>query len=229
MNETPPVPPVPQQKKGIPVLGWLGIGCGTILIIAIIAISLLVGWCKRTVGDISDFQNNPEKATAEMIIKLSPEVEKVSQDDAAGEMTIRTQDGKVMTMSYKDISEGKFTMTDAEGNIAEFEGSDLSQVPAWVPRLPDLKSVTSAFNNQADGKTSGLYVATTGQSAEELTEFFNTESKKLKATSSSVSSTTVNAMQSRTLSYGGNGKKLNIVITSQPGEDTRVRVGYTEN
>ena len=84
-NATPPVPSLPQPKKGIPALGWVGIGCGTILIIAIIVISLLIGWCKRTVGDISDFQKNPEKAAAEMMVRMNPDVKKISQDDAEGE------------------------------------------------------------------------------------------------------------------------------------------------
>ena len=229
MNEIPPVPPVPEPKKGLPVLGWIGIGCGTILIIGVITISLLIGWCKRTVGDISDFQNNPGKAAAEMMVKFHPEVEKISQDDAAGEMTIRTKDGKEVTMSYKDISEGKFAITDAEGNTAEFGGTDLSKIPAWVPRLPGQANVISAFQNQAGGKSSGVYVATTNQPAEELTEFFKAEAETLKTTSSSISSTAVNGVETRNLTFSGSGKTLTIVITSKPGTDTEVSVGFTES
>jgi hypothetical protein len=161
MNETPPVPPVPSAKKGMPVIGWVGIGCGTILIIAVMVVSLLIGWCKRNVGDLADFQKNPEKAAAEMIVKMNPELEKVSQDDAKGEMTIRTKDGQEMTLTYKDIAEGKFTMKDAKGNITQFGQSDLTNVPAWVPRIPGMKSSTGSFHNQEGGKVTGLYVATT--------------------------------------------------------------------
>lgn len=227
-NAPPPVPPVPQPKNGIPALGWVGIGCGTILVIAIVVVSLLVGWCKRNVGDISEFQKNPEKAAAEMMVRMNPDVEKVSQDDAKGEMTIRTKDGKVLTMSYKDISEGKFAVRDAEGNIAEFGGSDLSQIPAWVPRAPGLKNVTSAFKNQQGGKISGLYTATTAASPDQLDEFFKAEAEKLGTNSSSTSTTTVNGTENRSLSFKGRGRNLNIVITAKPGEDTQVSVGYEE-
>jgi hypothetical protein len=223
---TPPPPPAPQ--KGIPALAWVGIGCGGILIVAIIAVSRLVGWCKRTVGDISEFQKNPEKAAAELMVRMNPDLEKISQDDTKGEMTIRTKDGREMTMRYKDIAEGKFTVTDGEGNVAEFGGSDLSQVPAWVPRVPDMKIVTSAFKNQQDGKTSGLYTATSSQSADQLGEFFAAEARKLGASSSSTSTTSVNGVENRILTFEGGGRTLNIVITTKPGDDTQVSVGYEE-
>lgn len=225
MQENPPALP---PKKGIPVLGWVGIGCGTLLIIAILVISLLIGWCKRTVGDLSEFQNNPEKAAAEMMVRMHPDVEKVSQDDAKGEMTLRTKDGKEMTLSYKDISEGKFAVLDAPGNLVEFAGTDLSTLPAWVPRVPDMITATASIMNQENGKTSGLYTATSAIPVAELEEFFRTEAEKLKPTSSSRSSTMVNGVESRILNFEGSGRKLNIVITSKPGEDVQVSVGFEE-
>ena len=45
-----------------------------------------------------------------MMVRMNPDVEKVSQDETKGEMTIRTKDGKEMTSRYKDIAEGKFMM-----------------------------------------------------------------------------------------------------------------------
>jgi hypothetical protein len=228
MNGNTPVPPVPSDKKGIPVLGWVGIGCGTILIIVIVVVSLMIGWCKRTVGDLSEFKRNPEKAAAEMMVRLNPDLKMVTQDEARGEMTIRTKDGKEITMSYKDVAEGRFLLKDADGNIAEFGGIDLSKLPAWVPRVPDVKTATAMFRNEETGKGSGLYSATTTKSAAELGEFFKAEAEKLKATSSNSSSTVVDGVESRTLGFEGAGKKLNIVITSKPGADTQVTVSYEE-
>jgi hypothetical protein len=228
MNGNPPVPPAPQSKKGIPVLGWVGIGCGTMLIIAIIVISLLVGWCKRTVGDISEFKKNPEKAAAEMMVRLNPDLTKVSQDDAKGEMTIRTKDGQEMTMSYKDISEGKFILKDAQGNVSEFGGSDLTKVPAWVPRVPDIKTTSASIQNSDSGKTSGLYAVTSGESIDALDEFFKAEAAKLKFTESSRTTANADGVENRNLSFAGNGRTLNIVITGKPGENAQVNVGYEE-
>jgi hypothetical protein len=226
MNDHQGAPPVPQEKKGIPVLGWVGIGCGTILIIAIIAVSLLIGWCKRTVGDLSEFQRNPEKAAAEMVVRLSPDIEMVSQDESKGEMTIRTKDGETITLSYKDIAEGKFRMKDAQGNTTEIGSADLSKLPSWVPRVPEMKNATSSMQSERDGMVSGLYSATSAQAAEALEEHFKSELGKLGSGSTSSSNTTLNGSASRTLSAERDGRKIDIVITAKPGEDTMVNVGY---
>ncbi len=226
MNENQGAPPVPQAKKGIPVLGWVGIGCGTILIIAIIGISLLIGWCKQAVGDLSEFQRNPEKAAAEMVVRFTPDLEMVSQDEAKGEMTIRTKGGETITMSYKDISEGKFRMRDAAGNTTEIGSADLSKLPSWVPRVPDVKDATSSVQNERDGNVSGLYSVTTTQSADQLEDHFKAGAEKPGSGSSSQSSASFNGTESRTLSFERDGRKINIVITAKPGEDTMVNVGY---
>ncbi len=228
MNENAPVPPAAPAKKGLPVLGWVGIGCGTVVVIAVVVVSLMVGWCKRTVGDLSEFKNNPEKAAAELMVKMNPDLTKISQDDAKGEMTIRTKDGQEMTLSYKEMTEGKFTVKDAQGNIAQIGKLDLSTVPAWVPRVPRMKSATGACQNQEEGKISGLYSATTDESSSGLEEFFKVEAGKLKMTEAGRTSFNTDGVESRILAYEGDGRKLTIIITGRPGEDLQVNVGYEE-
>jgi hypothetical protein len=231
MHEIPPVssePPVSPSKKGMPVLGWVGIGCGTVILIAVVVVSLLVGWCKRTVGDVSEFKKNPEKAAAEMMVRMNPDLTMVSQDAAKGEMTIRTKDGQEMTMNYKDVSTGKFTMKDAQGNTTQIGQSDLSNVPAWVPRVPKMKSASGSFQNKEERKISGLYTATTTESVSGLATFFKAEAEKLNMTSSSRTALKADGVENLMLSYEGDGQTLNIVITGKPGEDTQVNVGYEE-
>lgn len=212
----------------MPVLGWVGIGCGTMLIITVVVIALLIGWCKRTVGDISEFKRNPEKAGAELMVRMNPDLKKISQDDAKGEMTIRTKDGEEMTVSYKEISRGVFTFKDAEGNIIHSGQTDLTVVPAWVPRPSQPKAISASMQKKEGGKVSGFYAATSAESIDALNEFFKAESAKLKFTKSSNSSFNADGVESRSLSFEGAGRKLNIVLTGKPGEDVLVNVGYEE-
>ncbi|MCX6864664.1 MAG: hypothetical protein NTV46_00340 [Verrucomicrobia bacterium] len=233
MNENIPVPPVPPSnpavKKGMPTLAWVGIGCGTVIVIAVVVVAMLVGWCKRSVGDLSEFKNNPEKAAAEMMVRLNPEIKLVSQDDAKGEMTIRTKDGQEMTMSYKDVGEGKITMKDAQGNVSQIGKSDLSNVPAWVPRVPKMKSATGSFQNKEDEKITGLYSATSDESISKLDEFFKTEAGKLKMTEASRTSMNTDGVENLITAYEGEGgRMLNVIITGKPGEAAQVNVGYEE-
>jgi hypothetical protein len=230
MNDQPPVAPdaPAATKKGIPVLGWVGLGCGTMIVIAIVAMSLLAGWCKRSVGNLADFKDHPEKASAEMMVKMNPDLQKVAQDDAKGEMTIRTKDGQEMTLSYKDVAGGKFMIRDAKGNSAQIGQADLSNVPAWVPRAPNIKTTTGSFQNKEEGKISGLYNATSTASAGALEEFFKTQADKLKLTESSRTSMNVDGVENRILAYEGDGRTLNIVINGKPGEDVQINVAYEE-
>jgi len=228
MNESTSNPPAAPAKKGLPVLGWVGIGCGTVLVIAVVVVSLMVGWCKRTVGGLSEFKNNPEKAAAELMVKMNPDLTKISQDDAKGEMTIRTKDGQEMTLSYKEVTEGKFTVKDAQGNIAQVGKSDLSTVPAWVPRVPKMKSTTGSYLNQKEGQIAGFYSATTDESSNGLEEFFKLEAGKLKMPEAVRTSFNTDGVENRILTYEGDGRKLSIIITGKPGEDLQVNVSYEE-
>ncbi len=226
MQDQAPVPPPPTEKKGIPVLGWVGIGCGTILILAIVIISLLIGWCKRTVGDFSEFQRNPEKATAEMVLRLHPEVKVLTQDEAKGQMTLRMKDGSERTMSYEDVVAGKFVLPALPAGDLPLATEDLSQLPAWVPRAPGLKPGAALTLAEKDGRVSGVFSSASDRSTEEIADFLTAEAEKLGSGTSSKRSTTVNGAESRNLSFERGGRKLEVVLTRQPGEDSRILIQF---
>ena len=159
------------KKKGLSGLAWAGIGCGAVLIIGVIVVGLLVGYCNRAVAD---FKDNPERKVAEFVINASSEYETVSHDDNAKTMTIKEKKtGKEMTMSYKDISEGKFAMTDSEGKTLEIGTVKLEDLPKWVP-VPAGATVTSGFQSAENGKASGVVVFGTTQTPQEVADFFKT-------------------------------------------------------
>lgn len=223
MNPQDISPPVVPTKKGIPVLGWLGIGCGTIVIIGIVIVSLLVGWCKRTVEGL---QKNPEKTAAEFMVRMNPDLKVVSQDESKGEMTIKTKDGQEMTMSYKDVSRGKFTVKDAEGNVTQLGGADLSTLPAWVPQVSDLKDVSCSTQNKPSDQVTGIYMGTSSETPDKLEEFFKKEAEKQGMTDSSRSSFEIDGVGTRTLSCEGGGRKLSVMINVKNGEPASVQVTY---
>jgi len=219
-------PPQATAKKGMPAIAWVGIGCGGLILIGLIL--AVVGFIMAK-GKIEEFAANPEKAGAEMIVSMNPDLEMVSQDDGKGEMTIRTKDGKEMTLSYKDISEGRIQMTDQDGNTTRIGSSDLSQVPAWVPQAPDLSEGISTFHSNAGGKITGQFSGRSGKSLDDLKSFFEGEASSAGLSSSSSSSTNMGATSVATLKFSGGGKTLNIVITEKPGSSALVNTNYSEN
>lgn len=207
-------------------VAWLGIGCGGIILIAIIAGIFLF---KAGADKFKEFAANPEKAGAEMIVSMTPELTKVSQDDAKGTMTIRTKDGKEMTLSYKDIAEGKITMTDENGNATTLGSSDLSKVPAWVPKADDLTGGISLYHSDAGSGIAGQFSGKSSKGVEDLKTFFESAATSQGLSSSSNSSMDLNGTAVSTVEYSGGGKSLKIVITEKSGSQTLINTHYSEN
>ena len=105
MDQPPPPPAQPPlvepPKKGLHPLAWVGIGCGGLLVVVIIAGAILVGMAKRKYEEIrDDFATAPEKTAAEMIVRMNPDLEMVRNDEGSGEMTVLVRDtGEEVTVS----------------------------------------------------------------------------------------------------------------------------------
>lgn len=229
MEQPPAIPPhMPQPapvKKGMPAIAWVGMGCGGLLLIALAAgvWAFLLAKSK-----LEEFAKNPEKTAAELMVSMNPELERVSQDEGKGMMTIRTKDGEEITLSYRDIAEGRITMTDKDGNMTRIGSADLSQVPAWVPKAPDLADGISVFHREAGNQVSGQFSGKSPRGAEELRAHFEGEASSLGLTDSSHNSVNMGGTSTITLGFSGGGKSLNIVLTEKPGSDTLVNTNYSE-
>lgn len=120
--EQPPIMPAttapparPPSKKGLSPIAWVGIGCGGVLLLIIVALIATGMWGMNKAKELGlDFENDPDRATAELVVSMSPDLEKISSDEEAGTITIRTKDGKVMTLTYTDIKERKFMNQETE-------------------------------------------------------------------------------------------------------------------
>ncbi len=133
-----------------------------------------------------------------------------------------------MTLSYKDIAEGKLVMTDADGNETVIGSGDLSRVPAWVPKAADLSDGVSTFHSDAGGKVSGQFSGKSGQTAEALKAFFEDAASAQGMTSSSTGSTALNGTSATALEFSGGGTSLVIVITAKAGSPALVNTTYAE-
>lgn len=95
-------PPLPQKKKGLGPLGWIGVGCGGIVglcILAVIIFSIFFGgglkeWAQEA-------QTNPTRATATAMVKFpgSP-FEMAAEDDANKRYTVREKKSGTLTTIY---------------------------------------------------------------------------------------------------------------------------------
>jgi hypothetical protein len=157
-NPVPPPLPVPAapKKKGLPVLAWVAIGCGALLLIAGLAVVVGGFFVARTVGKAA---KNPEMAAAKLVVAANPDLEIVSADEGAGTLTVRNKKtGDVVTMDLSQIKQGKLDFTGPKGEKLSIgaegkegqgtlnfrsEQGDVTfgagtgdKPPAWIPEYP---------------------------------------------------------------------------------------------
>ena len=103
-----------EPKKGLSPLAWIGIGCGGLLLIGILVVSVGGYFAAKTVSDFVG--DNPAADAAEAIVRINPELELVESDREAGTITIREKStGKEVTVNYSQLERGELVFGDGEG------------------------------------------------------------------------------------------------------------------
>lgn len=194
----PPLTPTPPQKKGLSPLAWVGIGCLVLLLLAALTTatcSYFVGKkVKEVAGDL-DFEKNPIRASAEIMVRLNPELDLVEVDDDEGTMTIRNKrTEEVVTLDFGDIAEGRWgwstdegevtfdvntegegglvTVTTDEGETTWGSASSTSEPPKWVPRYPGAARGTLTFTSESAGEIAGIWSMETADEVDQVSDFY---------------------------------------------------------
>lgn len=249
MSQNPVPPPIPSapapKKKGLPVIAWVGIGCGALLVIAVAVVMVGGFFVARTVGKAA---KNPEMAAAKLMMAANPDLELVSSDEAAGTVTIRNKKtGEVISMDLSDIKSGKIDFTgpkgeklsiDAQGDggggtlnfhsdngDVTFGGGTDAKAPDWIPAFPGA-SPEGTYSMTEEGKSAGGYQFKTADTPQDVMDHFE---KAFKAAGFEVSKQT----------YSGGGTTGGVVdaksggrhgtVSIASGDDgTTVMVNFTE-
>ncbi|MDB4673184.1 hypothetical protein OAF27_00065 [Verrucomicrobiales bacterium] len=190
----PPNPPgVAPQKKGLHPLAYVGIGCGGLLLIGVVAAGFAIA---KGVGVAKQFMEDPTMAVAALVVQTSPDLELVKSDPDSGVLKVRVEstgetisidraqiesgkfsytkvnaDGteEVVNIDFSGADDGEFSVTDGEGGTLFETGEALSdQIPAWVPPLPEASEVTGTFNMKVGTKQTGSFSMKTAQTPGEV-------------------------------------------------------------
>ena len=260
---SPPVSdaaPDSEPKKGLSPLAWIGIGCGGLVLLGIMAMVVLgvslFNWGRQALEDASgeqslsdlveSLEDNPVRTLAETAIRLNPEFELLSTDDAAGTITFRDiETGEEATLNFEDIAEGRFTMTTTEGEVAvEATGEssdgaravtltspagqtrlganvDLGDLPEWVPVYPGSSDVQLPYVTSTPEGQSGMMSGTTVDSVQQVGDFYQSTVEAIGFTVGNVSSTQSGTTELRSISATGDDGTVTISVTRQGDEDTQ--------
>ena len=214
------------EKKGMPVIAWVGIGCGGLILLAIIGMIAVGGMFYRVAKKVMD---NPAKASAEFALRANKDLEKVAENDQSGEMTFRVKStGEEVTLKYDDLAKGRFTVKDKDGKVTQLGMGDVSKIPAWVPRYPGATDETSAMQSEDSTQVAGMMTFTTKDPADDIEKSFNDQTAKISLTSSNRSSMDIQGTRTLSLQYSGGKRELTVTAYGKSGEPTTVQVIYTE-
>lgn len=226
----PPISPLPpaQPKQGMSTGAKVGIGCLVVAVIAAIAMALMVRACNSAVQGITkDFEANPERAAAELMIKMHPDYSVVSSNDTTKQMTIREdKTGKEMTLSFEDIKQGKFSVTDSMGNTTQLGAVKAADLPSWVPVYPGA-TIDGGMQSTKDGKQEGIVTMKTTDSAEKIMEFYKDATSTWPNASTSNSSLNMEGVKQSTLTIENETQKL-VVIAHSTAEGINVTLQYSQ-
>jgi hypothetical protein len=218
MNQSAPqIPGNEMKKKGLPTLAWFGIGCGGIVLIGIVCVVLAGYW---GFNKFKTATANPGKTGAELVLQMSGDLEKVSENDATGEMTVRVKStNEKITLKYDDLAKGQFP---------QFVKGDLANVPSWVPHYPAAIDEVSALQSDDASKVSGVITFTIPDSTETIKKFYEEEAAKLSLDSSFSSSVSYNGTDKFNVKYSREKRTMTISVLGKSGGPLNVLVAYTE-
>ena len=237
------------EKKGLSPWAWVAIGCGGLILLFAIGVSMSGMFLAKKAADfVEEVKENPE-AAAEMLIKMNPDLELVESDREAGTITIREKDtGEVVTVNYEDIEKGKLSFETDEGEMTvsasadpdeglitvttdgeetmRIGSSDMDDLPEWVPVYPDAE-VTGTYAATTPGSSGGSFQLTTADGVEEVLTFYVEE---LESAGWSVQKTEFSGPDGKGGQVMGSHEGNTVmVILSSGDEGTQAMVNYSEN
>lgn len=218
------------KKKGMPALAWVGIGCGGIVLIGIVCVVLAGFWGFRKVKEVAkELTSNPGKSSAEFVVASNKDLEKVSENDETGEMTIRIKSsGQQLTLKYDDLAKGRVMVKDKDGNVTQLGLGDLERVPAWLPRYPGAKEEASLMQSEDAKQMTGMLSFTTTDTVEDVRKFYEYEARKLTFNSSGSRSMNFNGTETINLKFEAGTREMTVDIYGKSGEPLGVKVLYVE-
>ena len=113
--------PPPLKKQGLGALAWTGIGCGAIILLIVVGVSLAGAIYGPKIKQFAeDAQKNPTRTMATTMVAVSAgQIELVAEDDANKRYTVREKKtGKLTTMYWNE-----------KAKKAEVVAGDFSAIP----------------------------------------------------------------------------------------------------
>lgn len=233
-----PVPPPGQQSiaptppsKKANLAFYIGGGCLVLLLLVLVTCSVGIRSCAHLISSNPTFlarmiaginpnldvlDVNETKGTIKVRDKSSNKTFYLNLNDAKrGKIEIVDEDGKGIRITH-DGTAGRVEVTGENGENAVITTGDTAPHGGWVPAYPGAKTLASV-NADKNGTQSGVYTFETGDSAQQVLDFYKS---KLKVNGFSVLNETSIADQMQSIQLGKGDRVVNIEVTHQGAKST---------
>jgi len=245
----------PPPKKGMGALGWVLIGCGGLIVIALIVCVGLYFFvmhkAKQAGLDTDLIKHNPALAVAKMTVAANPDLEIISEDDDRG--IIRVHDrkqNKNFIVNFEDAKKGRLTLQEegkeavtlsasGEGQTGTLEmksnegtfkvgGGGPANLPSWVPSYPASNPQSTMTAEDAHNKHASFNFKT-GDAVDKIVSFYKDgfASAGLKVSNSSMSEGNGSTTGMISAKDDAGNREVLVIVGNQNGETT-VTVSYNE-
>ncbi|MDJ0838607.1 MAG: hypothetical protein QNK37_18970 [Acidobacteriota bacterium] len=216
------------DKKGMPVWGWVLIGCGGITVVGLIAVvGLGLFAVKKGQEFIEDAERNPAYAAAKVIAATDPTIEIADSNDADQTVTLRnTETGQTVTLNLKEIQDGKISWTTDEGEVSiDASNAEDGMVvtsgdgqvtyggiggerPDWVLVYPGSESRNLTSSKSAE-EVAGMISFTTDDTAEQVKTWYR---KQLKDSGYEIQEASIGQTQNISGQKDGGKTRLAVIV-----------------
>ena len=196
VTEGSPVEPSGGQKKKLGTLAWVAIGCGALILISFVMMMAGTWFAAKKIKEVAgDFEENPAKSAAELIVKMNPDLELVESNEADGTITVlQKSTGETASFDYSQIQEGKLgfeaggeefsvdvtggdeggviTMKTDEGEARFGAAGSAEDLPDWVPIYPDASKPEASYTSTTADAVSGIVSMATDDDVEAVLEYY---------------------------------------------------------
>ncbi len=197
-----PPPAAPAKRKGLSPLAWVGIVVLGVIVLGAVGVGVLtmvvVHKVKQAGFDPALIERHPELAIVKMAVAGNPDAEIVNIDEDRGIVSVRDKKtGKVVTMNFQDIKEGRFSLTDESGKTVSVEahgqgetgsldvktdqgtahiGAGALNLPGWLPAYPG--SSPQGIASSEGAGASGAFSFRTTDSVDRVVSFYEDALKR---------------------------------------------------
>ena len=196
-SDVPPMPPQPSKSGGKPLM-WVGIGCGTLLIIAIIGVALVIGWGKR-------------------------QLEEAKQTLAEVEAEIQAEAQAELERHLELMKENPSLLADPETMATS--GIDPAVIPGWVPRYPQAGAEAMFYHDEIETAVEGSFYFNTNDGVPAVQKFYLDQMASYPE--QEVSESESEGESRWTLEGRDGARELTVIVVTKEGmEETLVIVNY---